>query len=269
MKRKILIWIITIPLLILVLFSCSKPGNKNQGMEGISMEEANAIELEPLKNITLEEDALLSMNYPGEFQTMDTGEQRFSYETVNFKLGEATIFRDYSLKNTDLGKHIALILNNEQILHEKSPEFTVHLEPGHYVALSFLARSNYESLKGSEAYVIRQFYAGKTVTPQLDLNGPNLFYYAPSGKFSGRDCEEILLDFFIINCSLSPDSYRVRVIINDSDFIISEWMPYVIRNLPDGESTIALELIGPDGVRVGSPFNSTTRKISLTRKDPA
>ncbi len=255
----------------LFLLSCKGPVNKNKGPAPAvkPLEKTQTIELEPLKNIPLEESALFRMESPGEFQVVDTGEQRFSYETVNFKLGEATHITDVFLKNSNLGRHITLILNNDRVIRKASPEFSVHLEAGHYVALSFLTRTNYESVKGPEAYVIRQFNAGKSKSKDIDLTGPNLFYHMPYGNYSGRECDHILLDFFIINCSLSADSYKVRVMINDSVFMVDDWIPQIIKGLPEGENTITIELIGRDGARVSSPFNSATRKISLSQKEPA
>jgi hypothetical protein len=261
-----------IPLFLAVitcLFSCKAPENKDRVSVDKPAREAPEITLEPLKNIPLEEAAIFRMNYPGEYQTLDAGEHRFSYETVNFRLGEETVIPGYNLKNSKLGRHITLVLNNESIIHNSLPEFEVRLEPGHYTALSFLTRSNYESLKGPDAYVIRQFDVGKGSKEDLDLSGPNLFYHMPSGSYSGKAMENIMLDFFIINCSLSADSYKVQVAINDTLFIVDDWVPYIIRGLPEGESTITLELIDGSGERVSPPFNSISRKIILADLEPA
>ena len=147
MKRAIYSIIPLILAVMICLISCRSRENKDPVSTGKSAREAPEIILQPLKNIPLDEAAIFRMNYPGEYHALDAGEHRFSYETVNFRLGEETVIPGYNLKDSKLGRHITLLLNNEIIIHHSSPEFGVRLEPGHYTALSFLTRSNYESLK--------------------------------------------------------------------------------------------------------------------------
>jgi hypothetical protein len=75
--------------------------------------------------------------------------------------------------------------------------------------------------------------------------------------------EKILLDFYLINNTLSKEGNRVKATINDEEFFIYEWSPYIINGLPKGETTIKLELLDNQNKLIENPFNPTTRTIIL------
>ncbi len=215
-------------------------------------------------------DAILEMNQPGEMAKVDAGGVQFSYEVTNYELKAQTADADRkNCANSENGQHIHLILNNEPYTAHYEPEFTRDIEPGHYVALSFLSRSYHESLKQPEAFVIRQFTVGDVMQEDVDLNGPNLFFSRPKGTYSGDDTKKILLDFYLVNCELSQTGYKVRATINGRTFMLNEWVPYFVEGLPMGENTFKIELIDPDGNLVDSPFNSEERTITLEAETPA
>ena len=72
-----------------------------------------------------------------------------------------------------------------------------------------------------------------------------------------------MLDFYLVNTSLSSDGNKVRVTIQDSEFLIDEWTPYIIEGLPKGEISIKLELLNSTGKLIETPFNPSVRKITL------
>ncbi len=228
------------------------------------------VSITPLAVKQLNEDAILEMNEPGEYIHVPAGKTKFSYEVTNFKLGTLeNLVRSRNMAYYSSGSHITLILNNEIHVAQNNPEFNFNLSPGHYVALSFLTDPDFVSIKSPDAYILRQFIAGKNPAEDYDLTGPNLFYHMPSGTFSGADTRNILLDFYLVNCHLSHDGYKVKATINNKAFIIDKWIPYLIHGLPYGESTIKLELIGKDGKTIKSPFHSVTKKFHLYERQPA
>lgn len=247
-----------------------KKSAENHKKETDTIPGSGEITLAPLKMTTLYEDAMLEMNEPGEFRRVLSGKVRFSYEVINFKLGKQ-IREPVSggLAFRSSGSHITTILNN--ILSQSNPgtEFYLDLKEGHYTVLAFLSQSDFISLKSPDAYVIRQFTCGRAKARDLDLTGPNLFYSMPSGSFYGKETENVLLDFYLINCRLSPDGFKVKVTVNNRTKIITDWSPYIIHGLPYGESTITLRLIGKNGHEVSAPYHSATRKIFLYEKKPA
>lgn len=143
------------------------------------------------------------------------------------------------------------------------PGFSKDLKAGRYVLLSFLSRSYHESVKHENAYELLQFTVGETDAPAADLSAPHLFYSRPKGTYKGADAQSILLDFYLVNCTLSEDGYKVKATINGTEFMLTKWMPYVIEGLPMGDIEITLELIDGAGNTVDSPFNPVTRTIEL------
>jgi hypothetical protein len=72
-----------------------------------------------------------------------------------------------------------------------------------------------------------------------------------------------MLDFYLVNCELSEDGYKVRATINGHEFILTEWIPYFVEGLPMGENVFMIELLNTDGDLVESPFNRVERTIQL------
>ena len=232
--------------------------------------EKNGIKLTAVTDSPKFPDATLDMIFPvqGEEQLnkKDSAKVTFKYELTNFKLTDQTTdAMDKHCSNSAKGQHIHLILNNEPYLAKYETDFTMTLKEGNYVALSFLSRSYHESLKHKRAYDLRQFYVGPANSEYQakDLKKPLLFYSRPKADYAGDDAKKVLLDFYIVNCKLSPKGYKVRATINGTEFILTEWEAYAIEGLPMGETTIKLELLDKNNALVASDFNSTTRKIIL------
>ncbi len=227
--------------------------------------EKNGIILTPVKDSPLFKGSSLRLNVPKNGQVQDSSVVAFDYSLKKFELTsqtESAISKHCS--NSAKGQHIHLILNNEPYLAKYEKAFVEKLKAGNYVALSFLSRSYHESLKHKKAYQLTQFTVGvRDSTKQIDLKKPMLFYSRPKGEYVGAEAKKILLDFYIVNCSLSEKGYKVKATINGTEFIFTEWLAYAMEGLLLGENTISLELIDKDGKTVVSPFNIVTRKIVL------
>ena len=59
---------------------------------------------------------------------------------------------------------------------------------------------------------------------------------------------------------LSP---KVRVTIQDTQFLVDEWAPFYIEGLDKGEVSITLELLDNDGELIETPFNPSSRTVVL------
>ena len=227
--------------------------------------EKNGIKLTPVKDSPLFKGSSLKLNAPKNGQVQDSLIVAFSYTLENYQLTSQTA--DATTKhcsNSAKGQHIHLILNNEPYLAKYEADFSENLKAGNYVALSFLSRSYHESLKHKSAYQLTQFTIGEKIEKdQVDLKKPMLFYSRPKGEYIGEDTKKILLDFYIVNCSLSVKGYKVKATINGTEFIITDWAAYAMEGLPLGENTVSLELIDKDNKTVICGFNKVTRKITL------
>ena len=191
--------------------------------------------------------------------SFDDKEYNFSFGVEAYRLGIQTQndFR-HELANSAKGQHIHLIVNNNPYSAHYSEKFKKGLEGENNVILAFLSRSHHESVKNKNAYVLTQISK-----EEIDLNNEFLFYSRPKGVYKGKDTEKLLLDFYLVNTQISAQGNKVRVTIQDSEFIIDEWAPYYIEGLPKGQISIKLELLNEKGDLVDSPFNPSTRTVIL------
>ena len=184
----------------------------------------------------------------------------FSFAVENYELGIQTSNEvNFKLANSEKGQHIHFIINNAPYSAHYSKNFSKKLEEGNNVLLAFLSRSYHESVKNINAYYFEQIGNGF----KIDMDKEFLFYSRPKGVYKGIDTKKLLLDFYLINTSISPNGNKVRATIQNKEFIIDEWAPYYIEGLPKGEIQIKLELINSEGVLIDSPFNPSLRTVTL------
>ncbi|MFD2246588.1 hypothetical protein [Pontibacter ruber] len=210
-------------------------------------------------------ESQLRLTVPPAGGVVQPGPVEFVYEVSNFQLTRMTPHSNAEhLANSQQGQHIHNIVDNEPYTAHYETTFTKDLPEGDHVILSFLSRSYHESLKHKGAYDLRMVTAGKPAERmQFDLKAPHMFYSRPKGEYVGKDTKQVMLDFYLVNTTLSPSGNRVRATINGNEFMLDRWMPYIIEGLPMGETTIKLELIDGAGDVVPGPYNSVTRTITL------
>tara|TARA_B100001057_G_scaffold500923_1_gene618881 strand:+ start:4145 stop:4894 length:750 start_codon:yes stop_codon:yes gene_type:complete len=184
----------------------------------------------------------------------------FSFNVDEYNLGDQTLKNfNYELANSEKGQHIHLIINNGPYFAKYTTDFTQKLQEGNNVILAFLSRSYHESVKNPNAYFFTQIGNNE----KIDLNNEFLFYSRPKGTYEGEATKKLLLDFYLINTQISPKGNKVRLTIDNKEFLIDEWVPYYIEGLKKGEISIKLELINSNGELIKSPFNPSIRKIIL------
>ena len=197
-----------------------------------------------------------------EIDTIAFKEQEYSFKfnVLDYNLGEQTEKEfSFDLANSGKGQHIHFIVNNGPYSAYYSNEFNKKLEEGNNVILAFLSRSYHESVKNPNAFFLTQIGDGD----KIDLSKEFLFFSRPKGTYTGTDTERLLLDFYLINNSISPTGNKVRATIQEAEFIIDDWAPYYIEGLPKGEISIKLELINGEGDLIQTPFNPSVRKVTL------
>ena len=189
----------------------------------------------------------------------DDNEYAFSFDISDYELGAQTINTfENQLANSGKGQHIHFIVNNGPYSAHYTNNFKKKLKNGNNVILAFLSRSYHESVKNPNAFVLTQIGDEK-----VDLNNEFLFYSRPKGTYKGKDTEKLLLDFYLINTTISPEGNKVKATINDTEFIITEWAPYYLQGLPKGDIKIRLELVNSEGELIDSPFNPSIRNVTL------
>jgi hypothetical protein len=157
--------------------------------------------------------------------------------------------------------------NNDVYYNQSTMEFDIpfNLKPGVHVIRVFPVRSYNESLKGDNCFASSIFYLKeKSKLKGVDLAAPYLTYNEPEGEYDYSPSAPILLDFYITNCQLSKDGYKVRLSIDGHvERVITRWVPYYIYGLSKGAHKIRIELIDPENNAVPGIFNNVERTITL------
>ena len=158
-------------------------------------------------------------------------------------------------------------LDDVQDYFDQTAEFSIpfKLEPGMHVIRTFPVRSYNESVKSDRAFTASTFYyQTRKDNAAVDLSKPYLTYNEPQGEYdyNKKNIQPILLDFYLTNCQISKDGYKVRLTIDNSDTrVLTSWQPYYIYGLGKGMHRIRLELLDPSNLVVPGPFNDVTRTI--------
>ncbi|MGY2130880.1 hypothetical protein ACW9KT_01540 [Hymenobacter sp. HD11105] len=233
---------------------------------GLSSMEKNGIRLTPFNDSPKYPESQMRLKTPVPGSNVASGAVAFDYDLSNFQLTKMTggVHAEH-MANSQQGQHIHNIVDNEPYTAHYTTEFTKNIPDGQHVVLSFLSRSYHESLKHRGAYDLRLVNVGAgTITPlNANLSAPHMFYSRPKDTYSGADTKKVMLDFYLVNTTLSPEGNKVRATINGSEFMLDQWLPYMMEGLPAGQNTVKLELVDASGTVISGPFNSVTRTFTL------
>ncbi|WP_020535764.1 hypothetical protein [Lewinella cohaerens] len=166
--------------------------------------------------------------------------------------------------NSAKGQHIHLILDNEPYVAKYEAQFDYTISEGEHYVLAFLSRSYHESIKHAEASRVTKTTIDKTgkTTSWEPVTEPMLFYSRPKGTYTGKDTENLMLDFYLANVTLGDD-YKVKAEVAGETFMIDTWQPYFLKGMPMGEHTVTLTLVDAEGKTVDTPLNPVSRTITL------
>lgn len=203
---------------------------------------------------------------------------------ANYALGVTTKNQLYKgLRENPKGQTIRVVVDNQPsisvgVLAEdsfnanldvmrKNLNFKIQdLENGEHILRVFPVTSYGESIKRPNNFDVSTFYVGtKKNTIKQDLSKPYLTYNEPQGEFKLKSIEDpILLDFFLSNCTLTRQGYKVRLTI-DGEVLgnLFQWSPYLIFGLSKGKHKVVLELLDSEDKLVPGEFNSNEREITI------
>lgn len=256
---------LAIPCVGLLLFAC---GTSQQSEEKTSeteiAEETQSITLTKAPASPEYPDAVLTKSDVSVVENDSSFTVDYSFDVANYELGIQTDdAATRGIANSGKGQHIHFIVNNGPYSAHYMPGVNNQLDAGKYVVLAFLSRSYHESVKSAGAYHIENLNVGNAEGDDADLEAPHLFYSRPKGTYKGADTQKVMLDFYLLNTTLSADGNKVRATINGTEFMIDEWAPHYIEGLPMGEVNIKLELLDAEGNAIPGPFNSVERTVTL------
>lgn len=272
--------LIAIPVLIVsfALSNCNRKASASSTADNSSEKTAklatmtkNGITLTELYSPETFADATILQSTTAGITDLDKNIFGLNFTTTNYELGKQTAMTDIkSCANAVKGQHIHCIVDNEpyNAIYENSAKINAPSD-GQHTVLSFLSRSYHESIKNKNAYALSSVitgmsrYTARYAAP--NLTSPMLFYSRPKGEYTGAEIDAVLLDFYIVNCDLSKNGYRVKAEINGIQFMLDKWCGYFMEGLPVGENTVKLTLVDEKGKQVDSPYSFSERKFVLKK----
>ena len=161
-------------------------------------------------------------------------------------------------------------------LYEPENEITLANGTEHYL-MAFLSRSYHESIKTPKAAIVYHFKIDEKGNMKKldDPTTPMLFYSRPKGDYMGKDTANVMLDFYVWNCGLGADSFKVKADITNENATnrsfsvnIDKWESNFIQNLGTGKCKVTLALIDKTGKQVEGPQTGTSREFNLAASEP-
>ena len=157
--------------------------------------------------------------------------------------------------------NISYLANNYSLSQFSSDIFEMEMMYGNNVFLAFLTDKNNIAIKSNKGSVLKNAVVGD-MENMFDMNQAHLFYYLPKAETVNP-----ILDFYLVNTSINENDNKVKVTINQTEFIINKWAAYQIEGLPSPQNTIRIQLIDKDGNLIDGPFNdSGERSFNLINK---
>ncbi len=213
-----------------------------------------------------------SQKYPdAKISDMQYKEGAFSFDVSGdlYALGNQTPDAPQKMcANSGKGQHIHLIVDNLPYAAKYEANFEHDVADGTHHTLAFLSRSYHESIKTRDAHLAEKIEVkGKSITSRETITEPMIFYSRPKGTYIGDDTKKVMLDFYLVNTSLSDGKY-ISADINGEVHKIEKWQPYYIEGMPMGENTITLSYMDKDGSVIDTPNNPVSRTFTL-KEDPS
>lgn len=228
--------------------------------------------------------AALAIAIPQEGAVLSGNPIWVQFRADGYTLGSDSQFaRADELVNSEMGQTVHIVVddmpyfpvnepaidpfNEDGFYYDMSYKFQlpIRLKEGMHTIRMFLARSFGEALKGDRVFQVVNFSIGDSGNRSTkDLSKPYITYNEPSDNFDLVENKPVLLDFFISNCELSSDGYKVRVSVDGkATRTLVAWQPYYIYGLKKGKHTIRLELLDSRNQVVPGPFNNVENTITI------
>lgn len=265
----------------LFMMSCGEAQN-NEGTEATAATEEVAPPTPTLSAVSPSPEydgaGLAIGSVKGEPSGNDSTKLTFNFDVKNYELTAQTADNGGKLcNNSAKGQHIHFILDNQpyQALYEPTNSVLLANGTEHYL-MAFLSRSYHESVKSPGAALVYHFRVDENgkVEKMDDPTTPMVFYSRPKGTYLGEDTKNVLFDYYVWNCNLAEDGYKVNATLKPAgagapvSFSLSQWESRFLNNLPMGDNSITLTLADKDGNKVDGPCTEVTRTFTLAAQEP-
>jgi len=186
-------------------------------------------------------------------QEESTNHYKFDFEVEDMELSE----------NNNGGASIHLIVNNGPYKSYLDTEFSAELLEGNNVILAILSNDRGESVKSANGFLLRNMPIGEGLM-EFDMHSPHLFYHSPMGEYTLGKEEKIVVDFYLVNDSLSHKGHQVELTIDGTKFNLPFWQSYWVEGLDIGNHNFRIRLVDQEGKLIPGPFNdSGIRRVTI------
>ncbi len=211
----------------------------------------------------------------GEKNGKDSTKVTFNFTLKNYELKLQTADNgSKNCNNSDKGQHIHFILDNQpyKALYEPKNEVVLPNDGKEHYLMAFLSRSYHESIKSKGAAVVYHFKVDEkgNLKKLANPKTPMVFYSRPKGDYMGKDTTNVLLDYYVWNCSLSNKGYKVKAEVSNLNkpsqtitTTMSKWEPNFIKNLGTGKCKVTLTLVDKHGKPAEGPMTNASREFNL------
>lgn len=254
--------------LCVVFLSCGSQEEKPKGadpkndslstVEAPKISKDEAVIVEPVVDdevVTLENKGIKLTEIKAENSQNSSLELR----TTQFKEGANEL--NYLVKGIQ-NYTIATIENNYTLNYFSENTFKKEFLYGNNVFLSFLTHRNKISVKTNKANVLKNVVIGD-MESLFNMKQPHLFYYLPQ-----ENTGDPILDFYLVNTSIAKNGNKVKVTINEVEFILEKWAAYRVEGVSKSVNTIRIQLIDNNGKLMEGPFNDSGERTFKLIKQP-
>ena len=171
-----------------------------------------------------------------------------SLTLTNTSFKEGVNILQFNIENNQK-YNITTIQNNYTITTHSTIKIEQEFLAGNNVFLAFLSDDNNLSIKTNKATLLQNIVLNDEAL--FDDKQAHLFYYLPQNNIP-------ILDFCLVNTSLSENGNKVKVTFNGTTaIVIDKWASYQIDGLSENKNTIRIELIDKSGKLIHGPFNDS------------
>ncbi|MFM7021436.1 MAG: hypothetical protein ACKOXB_00545 [Flavobacteriales bacterium] len=193
------------------------------------------------------------------------GKNDFEFEVKKFPLMTRTAEEDKTgLKTEKEGQHIKFIYSGHLPKITNSSAIEENLSPGENYIFAVLSRSYNLSVHAAEKGFLMSKISILDNSSKIETaKGSHMVPISPVGEYPYEKSKKILLDFFLVNTQLSEKGNYVLVTIDDTEFIIRKWAPFMIEGLEPGMHSVSFKLMDASNKLIPGPFNDLG-KIEFT-----
>jgi|TARA_R110000782_G_scaffold236819_1_gene322933 uncharacterized lipoprotein YehR (DUF1307 family) len=188
--------------------------------------------------------------------TKNNKESVLTLTNTSFKEGINLL--QFSIENNQ-NYNITTIQNNYTIATHSNTKIEQEFLSGNNVFLAFLSNENNLGIKTNNATLLKNIVLNDEVL--FDEKQAHLFYYLPQNNIA-------ILDFCLVNTSLSENGNKIKVTFNGTtSIIVDKWASYQIDGLTQNKNTIRIELIDKIGKLIPGPFNDSGERSFILKQN--